>query len=287
MKKMFFKILASLSAISAAIFPLTALGATLYFDAPTSSVPVGSSFPVKVLLETDQPVNAYAIRVVYAGSGLRYDGSNNANSIITVWQSTPAAAGNTVAFAGGSFAPFEGADGKLMMLNFTAVTTGTAQLAFANASVYLANGKGTKIIPTIKSATITVVSPGTAATQRLLAPSLDITPPLIAYRSYIPDPFNPAQKLFGFLVEDAGSGIKETDLRYRSGFAWSAWRAVANPAPLPTNVWEASLKVIDNAGNVSEAVLYDWAAFARFCLTWIIAVLVVVVFLIALVNMVK
>jgi hypothetical protein len=283
------------AALMALAAPALALAATtLYFSAPTSSIPVGSSFSVKVLVDTDQPLNAYAIQVGLAGNGdVQFLYANNANSIITVWQNTPAlSASGGISWNGGSLTPFDGTGGELMTLNFTAVATGTATFSFNNSYVYLANGKGTKIVPQTEGASV-AISPaleGSAAsgngganlptgTTPEMANLGDTTPPAISYLSLVADPFNAAQKLLAFSVSDTGSGVKEADLRYRSGFFWSGWQVIQNPAPLANAVWEADFRAVDNAGNIAERTLYDWTAFTRFLL----AAIIVIVFVIGLV----
>ncbi len=277
--------------------PALAYAATMvYFDAPTSSIPIGAEFTVAAMVDTDQPVNAYSIHVGFSGSGtLRYDGANNAGSLITITQDNPVFSGGGVSFSGGSLTPFDGVGGKLMMLNFKAVGTGTVRFSFNSSYVYLANGKGTKVVPQAKGATIAIIPAGPGAVSgtgdnvggtsggRGDGPGIsadDKTPPAISYLSLVKDPFNDGQKLLGFSVADDGSGVKGAEMRYRSGFFWTEWSTIRNPAPLPPGVWEVDFKTVDNAGNTTERTLYDWAAFAR--LAGVIAVIAVFLLGIAL-----
>lgn len=263
-------ILAFLSAAACAMPALAMAATTLYFTVPTGTVPLGSRFAVKALVDTDQPVNAYVIRIGAAGTGaVQLDSTDNAHSIITVTQDTPTVtAGGEVSFSGGSIEAFEGMQGQLMTLDFTAIATGTVTFSYQSSYVYLANGKGTKTVPQTRSASVTIsLSSGNvvpSGENQGSGTGSDVTPPVISYLSIAADPFNPAQKLLAFRVEDAGSGINETDLRYRSGFFWTKWQKTRNPAPLATNVWTAEFRVIDNAGNATMSTLYDRAAFARF-----------------------
>lgn len=244
---------------------------TVYFEAPTSSVPVGSALPVKVLLDSDEPVNAYSFSIHYATDLLNLQGTNNANSIITIQRGAPTISGSgDVVVKGGSATPFAGSGGEVIELDFVPQATGVATISFAGAAVYLANGKGTKVVPQMRSSTIAIVAASGTAPSSLSSPVVfpsamnDLVPPQITDLSFADDPFNADQTLFTFAVSDAGSGMKETDVRYRSGFFWSAWQAASNPVSLSRGAWEVDLRAIDNAGNVTEQTLYNWGAFAWF-----------------------
>lgn len=252
--------------------------AALYFTVPASPVPSGGTFSVAVMVDASQPLNAYAVLVGYAGSGrVTFLGANNAHSIISVWQNLPAAApaagaaAGVISFGGGSLTPFEGKGGELMTLNFAADTTGTVTFSFGLSYVYLANGKGTKVVPQTAQAAVIISAPleggvtgivGAPPTAAGLGNASDTTPPEIAYLAIVADPSVAGQKLLAFRVTDAGSGVRETDMRTRTWGSWSAWQPVQNPAPLAAGVWEVDFRVVDNAGNVSERALYDRAALA-------------------------
>lgn len=249
----------------------TAIGvnASLYFVTPTSSVTVGQTFSVTVMLGTDQPVNAYSISLRYDGSALRLNDASNANSIIEVAPSGPNVSGNMVSYIGGSFTPFIGNAGTLLTLDFTAIATGTDELVWNPSNIYLANGKGTRVSPRLVVSSVRVTAaPSGNGSGGGGSTAADITPPTINSLSFVADPFDLNQKLLSFLVADAGSGVAETDIRARDGFFWSGWTRVENPAPLGNGVWEADLRVTDNAGNIAEATIYDQSAFVRFVTLW-------------------
>lgn len=256
-----------LTCASAILFGVPAFAnatTNFYLVAPSDSVPVGASFQVLVMADTNQPLNAYSVSVNFSSSSLTYDGANDSGSLITILQDNPALNGSTVSWSGGSLTPFDGANGKLMTLNFIARSPGTTKLYFGDDSyAYLANGKGTRIVPKTQGASVFVVRAGLGSgVPNIVTPPIDTTPPNVSAITLVRNSFDQSQKFLGFSVSDYGTGVKEINVRYRTAFFWSGWMNVKNPALLPGNAWAVDFQVIDNAGNVTEEFIYDWASFA-------------------------
>lgn len=255
--------------------PFLAFAATqIYFDVPSAPVSPGSTFSVKVLLDADRVANAYSATLHFGGP-VAFLRTNNAGSIITLWQKNPITSETAVHFEGGSLEPFAGTGGLLLTLDFKATATGTAAFAFSDASLYLADGQGTKVIPSEKKAAVFIAeNPGALATSTassmaaVPAEAADSAPPEIQFLDLVNDPSGGGstsltsgnQKLLSFLVSDAGSGVKDSRVRYRTAAFWSDWQSANNPAVLPGNAWEVDFRVEDNAGNTAERILYDWPA---------------------------
>jgi hypothetical protein len=289
--KLFESILASIGLILVFFGGINAAHAEaigrLYFSAP-QVVPLGAEFPVKVLVDSDQPLNAYTINFTYPSQYLEILNFNNSRSIIDVWQNQPVvSAGGTVSVRGGSLKPFSGGGGEILTVNFKALQSASATLDFEKSSaLYLANGKGTKVTPQTESFSIAVQSSTSASVfaQAQQAAQTDNSPPEIKFLSIIPDPFNKNQKLLGFLVSDAGSGIKETSLRARSFLRWGDWMPASNPTALPLSVWSVDFRVVDQSGNITEKTIYDWPAFRRLVLVVLAAAAGIVAILILLIK---
>lgn len=264
-------LLGGMTALGAAAPPAPA---SLYFGVPASAVPAGGTFSITVMVDATQPLNAYAFAVAYGGTAnIRFIGPNDAHSIVNVWQNLPigtsdGSGGGTVTFSGGSLAPFKGSGGELMTLNFAAVAPGTAVFSFGLSHVYLANGKGTPIVPQAAQAEVKIGPPeaggvtGIVGAPTSTAPgnTTDSLPPAIRYLEFVQGPASADQELLAFQVADTASGIRETDLRYWLGFSWSDWRTAENPVLLPAGVWAVDFRAIDNAGNVAEETAYNWSA---------------------------
>jgi hypothetical protein len=268
---------AKLLILSVALFCVAgkALAATqIYLAVPSVPIAPSSTFSVKILVDADRLANAYSATLHFGGP-VELLRTNNANSIIVLWQKNPTVADGAMHFEGGSLEPFAGIGGQLLSLDFKATATGTAVFSFSDASIYLADGQGTKIMPDEKKAVVSIaenlVEPATssAPSETTLTGATDVVVPEIQFLAIVNDPSSGGstwltasnQKLLSFLVSDASSGVKDSFVRYRTAAFWSDWRLAANPAPLPGNAWEISLRVEDNAGNVVERTLYDWPAF--------------------------
>ena len=237
-----------------------AISIRIYFNAP-EEVAIGQEFPVKLLVDSDQPLNAYAIGFSYPTENLSLVGFDNSKSIIDIWQDQPTAhKSGSVNFSGGSISPWRGVGGNLISVRFRAIKDGTAALRFGNSSFYLANGKGTKVIPQSANLELGVLAAGAAPAPIYEEAAPDSTPPTIKYLSLIPDPFNSRQKLLSFMVSDAESGIKETLIRTRSFLFWNDWVPARNPMAIPLSVCSVGFKTIDNKDNVSEKTLYNSSA---------------------------
>ncbi len=262
---------------------------SLYFSVPTSSIGVGSEFPVKILIDSDQPLNAYAIALLYASDRLAILGFDNSKSVIDIWQGQPAVSeGGPVNFRGGSITPFEGSGGNIITVRFRAVKEGEALLAFGKSSLYLANGKGTKVIPQTAGLKFQILPLGAATATSVSTPQIyegaqDIAPPAIKYLSLIQDPFNNDQKLLSFMVSDPDSGVKETLVRTRSLLFWSDWLPAQNPTAVPLSVWSVGFKALDNKGNASERTLYNFSAFLQPEALVIAAILVIFIYILVLI----
>src|SRR3989338_8497122 len=118
---------------------------SIYFDGP-AEVAVGQEFEVQILLDTDQPVNAYAVSATYPRDALSVVGVSQNDSIIDFWQDQPVASGSgAIEIKGGSVSPFKGEKGELLSVRLKALRPGIFEFRFGNSFLYLANGKGTKV----------------------------------------------------------------------------------------------------------------------------------------------
>lgn len=247
---------------------------SIYLEVPSVNIAPGSEFQVRILIDSKEPLNAYSINFGYSADFLELTGFDNSRSIIDIWQSQPVVSQNgSMKIIGGSLQPFQGQGGEVLAINFRAIAEGQVVFSFWESSVYLANGKGTKVIPQLKNLEMNIQSGGEKIQATIKA---DSTPPEIKILSLTPDPIRPDRKILGFLVQDVGSGVKETMLRSRRWLWWNEWQTAINPTAFINGVWSIDFRVVDNSGNASEKTLYDWKAFLRYFLPFWVALFVLV-----------
>ncbi|OGY99646.1 MAG: hypothetical protein A2945_03305 [Candidatus Liptonbacteria bacterium RIFCSPLOWO2_01_FULL_52_25] len=241
---------------------------SIYFDGP-AEVAVGQEFEVQILLDTDQPVNAYAVSATYPRDALSVVGVSQNDSIIDVWQDQPVASGSgAIEIKGGSVSPFKGEKGELLSVRLKALRPGIFEFRFGNSFLYLANGKGTKVSVVAKPLRLRVGEghPAETLDGTVLdheAPAMDTTPPEVELTALTPDPLNPAQKFFGFIARDSESGVRSVSYRAKAWFFWDDAHPAMNPIAVSRSVWAVSITAVDYAGNSEERLLYDWTAFAK------------------------
>ncbi|MEK7508099.1 MAG: cohesin domain-containing protein [Patescibacteria group bacterium] len=240
----------------------SAASPSLYFSPSAKDVRVGDSIDVKVLIDSDQPLNAYAVAFAYSSDLLELVGFDNSRSIMDVWQKQPAVNKGVVTLNGGSIKPFFGTDGELLTLRLSVIKEGVARLAFNESAAYLANGKGTKVIPVKRDIALAISKAPVSdndAIKPMPAPSeIDDTPPAISFLSLIDNPFNEGQKLLAFQISDTGSGIMTTTVRFFSLLSWSEWSSAQNPTAIPRSAWIVKFRASDSSGNIIERTMYNW-----------------------------
>jgi hypothetical protein len=229
-------------------------------EPPAYSITAGSIFEVTVFVNATVPLNAHSARLRYSSETLAVEGISDADSIIDVWQESPTVEKRGVMdWTGGSFAPFSGEKGEILTITFRAIAKGRAELSFESAKSYVADGKGTLAPVNTPTLSFAVLDGGPASGNA----ASDNIPPFIDTASLETNPFNPEQKILGFIAKDSGSGIRAVEARYRTFITWSEWQRVRTPAAFPADAWAVNIRVSDNRGNQSAQVVYHWPSFFK------------------------
>ncbi len=242
--------------------PALAAMSSIFMETEPLVPTLGREFVVRIFVASEQPVNGYEISVSFRPNELELVRTDTARSLIDIWPKQPLVyTSGDVNWKGASIEPFAGERGELLALHFRAlpgISTTTLNIRRETA-LYLANGKGTKVVPELRTMVIEFAPPddvGTPTTEEAASP--DDVPPDISFLALENDPITPGQKLFSFQARDRESGIATVERRDRSWFLWSDWRPTRNPDALTAGVWEAELRITDHAGNVARAVARDW-----------------------------
>ncbi len=233
-----------------------------YFEGlPSRVFGVGSELSIKVLVDSPFPLNAFSFALRYPKEQLTVSSVSEAQTILDVrkdWPESPFS--SPLKFSGASFKSFEGERGLVATIILRTIQPGKIHLEILDPSVYLADGKGTEI--SLEGDLLDFEIREGAEVYDTKGGD-DKALPVVQEFSLVSDPIYNDKKLATFLVRDNESGIRETFVRTRQWFFWDEWRRATNPVAIKKGVWTASLRVIDNSGNVSERIVYDWLAFGR------------------------
>ncbi len=128
------------------VFAVDQNNAKVYFQSAVSVVAPKSEFLVSVYFHTLDPVNAFDLEVVYPQDKLQFLNSDNTNSVVDIWQSSPTILPNgNLRLTGGILKAFNGTGGLIIKMSFRAEKTGKIALFLVKNNLYLADGKGTEV----------------------------------------------------------------------------------------------------------------------------------------------
>jgi hypothetical protein len=241
-------------------FGLAATDSRVYLEKTPDALEGGIS--VKVLVDSNEPLNAYSLELRYDSNLLSLEDIDVTRSLVDIWKAKGEDGDvGIVRFEGADFSSFSGSKGEIAELRFVSRGKGNAAFYFSEASVYLADGNGTKIIPKGELLSLFVGdSPSESISSRPSETGASGNKsPFLIPPSIEKNPFDETQKLITFQVDP--SKTKETLVRSRSFFSWSEWRRIENPVPVLANIWSAEVQMIDTAGNIYKEIVYDWEFF--------------------------
>lgn len=233
---------------------------TFYFQTSAESIAVNSEFLVKVLLDSDSPINAVRLTINYNASLGELLSVNNGNSIINLWHGNPdLSQTGLVTIEGGISKAFTGKGGEIIMLNFKAKQKGPMKIWVSKANAYLADGKGTAVSSygeyiTLDITNITSSTP-VALPQSSTQPNNNSGPALSV--QVAKDPYSSANLLI-FQAENKESGIKSVSMRTKDWLSWGEWQIVASPLEIKSGTWAIELRALANNGNTAEKTIYIW-----------------------------
>lgn len=196
-------------------FPQTLLAASVYFSSNVQSVRQGDVFVVEAKLSSpSELINVVDGAFSFDRDLLEIQELSTGNSVFSLWAQPPVFSNDIgrVSFIGGSPNGFQGENGLILKIILLAKNKGTASLNFQdNFSVFLSDGKGTKIAPERKSFTVSVLERSREEAPknewRVLVKEDKIAPKFVeAVTSRDPNIFD--NKYFAtFFATDDGSGI--------------------------------------------------------------------------------
>ena len=134
--------------------PSFAAGARLYLAPPSGNYFVGSYLPISVLVDTGGNLtNVYRATLTYSAN-LRPISVTTGGSICSLWIAQTA-----TNLECGTIKAFKGTAGKIAIVNFTALSAGSAAVSVSSGNVKRADGAGTEILSTRESAEFAIQEP--------------------------------------------------------------------------------------------------------------------------------
>lgn len=236
-----------------------ARAAELYSTAVAKQVRVGGTVVVDVRLNTEgKQLNAVEGILHVQGDVVRVSDISVGGSVLTLWPRTPVAEaashGTDIAFTGGVPGGFMQSDALLFKLILTTEKSGKVAIQPEHIVSYENDGRGTKILASMSSLTLTVSESGGAS-----ANSWERT---VTSDSTSPEPFtislgqNPSvydnKKFISFNTTDAGSGVDHYEVVEDA----SAPVGAESPYVLRNqNARRITVTAYDKAGNAQTATL--------------------------------
>lgn len=155
---------------AAALFlaPAFASAATLELWSERATVRAGETVVVRLLVESDQPLNAVEGLVSFPADLLSVTSISKTGSVVALWVEEPSYsnAQGTVSFSGGVPNPgYMGDFRRVINIEFRAKAAGSATIAIQNASVLANDGAGTNILTQRTPATLTISEGAASASQ--------------------------------------------------------------------------------------------------------------------------
>lgn len=254
--------------ITSACFFENAWSATIKIERDLTSLQVGDVFSIDIVIDSEgQILNAVEAELVFPAEFLDYTGSNDGNSVISLWIAKPTLKDqNRIILSGITPGGFIDANNQLVSLNFKVINEGQGKITVENANLLVHDGLGTEAI--VKNQNLHLsISKGEAGTfYNAVDDELpeSFTPGIIED----PDLFEGAHTLV-FTTKDKGSGVDYFEVR--EGVLSNYTRAESlyrlNHQALDRKIY---VKAVDKMGNERIEIFYpqNWRPWHEH--TWVI-----------------
>jgi len=165
-------------AAAALIWPISALAAVLSLSPSSGSYSAGSTFTVRVVLDSGGGVGVNAANgtLAFDTALLNVVSVSREGSIFSLWTEEPSFSNSagTITFGGGNPKAYTGSQGAIMSIVFSAKGGGEASVSFKSASALAADGTGRDVLSGTKGAVFTIGK--AAAPQPILPPTSEPSP---------------------------------------------------------------------------------------------------------------
>ncbi|HMO78281.1 MAG TPA: cohesin domain-containing protein [Candidatus Paceibacterota bacterium] len=145
--------------ILTALLPASAWAATLSVSPNTGVYTAGSSFTVRVVVNTQgKSINAAEGSLKFNPQEVTVVSVDRSNSIFNLWVTEPTFSNSagTITFSGGMPTGYTGTSGTIFNVTFRSTSASTARVAITDGSVLANDGKGTNVLSSMNGGTFTI-----------------------------------------------------------------------------------------------------------------------------------
>ncbi len=232
------------------VVPFCSFAATLNMSPATGVYTTGSTFSVRVVINTaGKPVNAADGVLSYNPKELSVVSVSRASSVFNLWTTEPTFSNSagTISFSGGTPTGYTGSGGTVISVTFRALAAGTPRVTMSSGSVLAADGQGTNVLTSMGSAAYTL----SAVTQ-------NPEPEVIV--EYVPPANTPAAPKITSATHpevDGWSKSKQAVLSWTLPGDVTAVRTLldSNPSSIPTKVYDNPIRTI-TLDDLDDGVSY-------------------------------
>lgn len=162
--------------------PAEGASASLYLSPPSGTYTVGSTFTVRVKVNSGgDTINAAEGTLIFNPDEVSVISISKSGSIFTLWTTEPtfSNAGGDIVFGGGTPTNFTRSSGTIITINFKAKVTTSATVNFSSGSVLAADGKGTNILANMNGGVYTLTPEVVIPPSEEVPPEAEYIPPTI------------------------------------------------------------------------------------------------------------
>ncbi len=151
-------------ALFIALIASTAEAATLSVTPASGVYPIGTTFTVKVVLNTTgKTINAAEGSLLFNPAELMVINVDRGASVFNLWVTEPVFSNTkgTISFSGGSPSGYTGSNGTVFTVTFRALTENSARLRYESGAILANDGMGTNILTGMSGGTYTLQAKST------------------------------------------------------------------------------------------------------------------------------
>ncbi len=233
--------------------PLSVSATSLVLTPATQDVEIAQQFSVDVLVDAEgTSINGIEGIITYPSDELSLLRVEDGSSIVSLWLEHPRASNGSISFSGiipngfdGLIDPFDAhtkRPGKLFSIIFEPKVSGTAQVS-VHATATKNDGNGTQNILPERTTNITIAP----TTRTVSYTTLDTIAPIVEISLVRDKLLFEGRPTLIFSASDKESGIARIEIKEGT----SGWKLVESPYLLEDPSRPSTLRVVDNAGNVT------------------------------------